>query len=212
MFRLVIYVYIFIYHIIIYHLHLSWYKQGPHNANVVRPFCSQTLFVVHFASASFTTLLWFSQLSEQQNLKGCSFLSFTSQPCFLCSDLCQWNHFLLWYLSFCKPWRNVFSLAINCFRHFLRTPSVTNARFLIFHSFQCFTLSIATRLSSFPFSIPLCLLDCRFSVLRSSLSPIFVDYWLFYLYVCVIYCSYNPAFFEPRKCCCRFRKIFILFR
>ena len=81
------------------------------------------------------------------------FLSFTSQPCFLCSDLCQWNHFLLWYLSFCKPRRNVFSLAINCFRRFLRTPSVTNARFLIFHSFRCFTLSIATRLSSFPFSI-----------------------------------------------------------
>ncbi|KAL3011658.1 hypothetical protein AAZX31_07G210800 [Glycine max] len=26
-------------------------------------------------------------------------------------------------------------------------------RFLIFHAFQCFTLSIATRLSSFPFSI-----------------------------------------------------------
>ena len=69
-----IWLYMFIYlYIIIYHLHLSWYKQGPHNANVVRPFCSQTLFVVHFASASFTTLLWFSQLSEQQNLKGCSF-------------------------------------------------------------------------------------------------------------------------------------------
>ena len=61
--------------------------------------------------------------------------------------------FRLWYLSFCKPTRNVFSLAINCFHHFLCTPSVTNARFLIFHSFQCFTLSIATRLSSFPFSI-----------------------------------------------------------
>ena len=73
--------------------------------------------------------------------------------CFLCSDLCQWNHFLLWYLSFCKPRRNVFSLAINCFRRFLRTPSVTNVRFLIFYSFWCFTLSIAARLSSFPFSI-----------------------------------------------------------
>ena len=50
-----IWLYMFIYlYIIIYHL--SWYKQGPHNANVVWPFCSQTLFVVHFASASFTTL------------------------------------------------------------------------------------------------------------------------------------------------------------
>ena len=94
-----------------------------------------------------------SSLNSKWIFRVVHFFSFTSQPCFLCSDLCQTNHFLLWYLSFWKPRRNVFSLAINCFRRFLRTPSVTNARFLIFHSFRCFTLSIATRLSSFPFSI-----------------------------------------------------------
>ena len=54
----------------------------------------QGLLGFHFACASFTSFLWFSQLSEQQNLKGCSFFIIC-----LLFPIPSWEAFG-WYFTF----------------------------------------------------------------------------------------------------------------